>query len=263
MPSPTTVVDGPRARWGVSDCGQVMGQPNEAALASIEPEGNYEHLAIGVLEEGYTLAYKTGNVDNVKYDVYGQSDGIVCVGNHICRNDSNELVKMTESRTDDGLITIRQTFIVSKNETRITIRMEITHCAKERSRDLDDLLVKRYADIDVDTGGSAGWAGFQAFWDKNRDSVFSYNLDGDAPEKRRSHVVNMVAMPSDLPLDLTFVGQLGAEQYKVRANPSPLATPTPNRTDGDGVLQWQASRFRAGETFRINLYYDAYRSFAK
>ena len=79
MPSPTTVVNGIRANFGVSDCGQVMGQPNEAALASIEPEGTYEHLAIGVLEEGYTLAYKdTANVDHVKYNVYAQSSGIVC-----------------------------------------------------------------------------------------------------------------------------------------------------------------------------------------
>ena len=56
MPSPTTVVTGTRAKWGVSDCGQLMGTPAEAGLASIEPEGIYEHLAIGVLEEDVGLA---------------------------------------------------------------------------------------------------------------------------------------------------------------------------------------------------------------
>lgn len=59
MPSPTTVVNGIRANFGVSDCGQLMGKPTEAALASIEPEGTYEHLAVGVLEEGFTLCYMT------------------------------------------------------------------------------------------------------------------------------------------------------------------------------------------------------------
>ena len=54
MPSPTTVVNGIRAIWGVSDCGQLMGQDTEAALASVEPEGVYEHLAIGALQEGCT-----------------------------------------------------------------------------------------------------------------------------------------------------------------------------------------------------------------
>ena len=146
MTSPTTVVTGLRAKWGVSNCGQLMGTPTEAGLASIEPEGVYEHLAVGVLEEGYTLVYKTapGGADHVKYDVYQSSSGIVCVDSHICRNDNSEFVKSTESRTDDGLITIRQTFTVSKHTTRVIIRMEITNCQKERSVDLTDFLVKRY-----------------------------------------------------------------------------------------------------------------------
>jgi len=263
MPSPTTVVTGTRAQWGISDCGQLMGQPSEAGLASIEPEGVYEHLAIGVLEEGYTLVYKTAPAgpDHVKFDVYQSSSGIVCVENHICRNDRHEFVKCTESRTDDDLITIRQTFTISKNATRATIRMELTNCSREKSVDLTDFLVKRYADIDVDTGGSAGWANFQGFWDRTRYSVFSFNLDGDAPKGKRAHVVNMVAMPSDLVLDEPFIGKLGSQQYNQRANIDPVAAGT--RVDGDGVLQWHADRFLAGETLRINMYYEAYRSFAK
>jgi hypothetical protein len=119
MPSPTTVIDANRARVGVSDCGQIMGKDTEAGLASREPEGYYEHLAIGFLEEGYTLAYKVGGTDNVKYDVYEKSDGINCISSLVCRNDGAELVKTTESRTNDNLITIRQTFIFSKNSTRV------------------------------------------------------------------------------------------------------------------------------------------------
>lgn len=264
MPSPTTVVTGIRAKWGVSDCGQLMGTTSQAGLASIEPEGIYEHLAIGVLEEGYTLVYKTvpSGPDVVNYDVYQTTQGIVCVNNHICRDDNGEFVKSTESRTTDNLLTIRQTFTISKNATRVIIRMEITNCMeKGRSVDLTDFLVKRYADIDVDTGGSAGWAGFQAYWDKTRYSVFSYNLDGDAPKGKRAHVVNMVAMPSDLVLDEPFIGRLGSQQYNQRANINPVAPGT--KTDADGVLQWHANRFLAGETLRINMYYDAYRSFAK
>ncbi len=262
MASPTTVVAGTRAHWGVSDCGQLMGNASEAGIASVEPEGIYEHSAIGVLEEGYTLAYKVGSNDNVKYDVYGSSDGINCVSNHICRNDSAEFVKVTESKTDDDLITIRQTFIIPKNGTRVIIRMEVTNCSR-KSIDLNDFLVKRYADIDVDTGGSAGWANYQGRWDRTRYSVFSYNLDGDAPKGKRAHVVNMVAMPSDLPLDGTFVGKLGSKQYAFRDNPDLLSPLPTNPTDGDGILQWRASRFLAGEMFRINLYYDTFRSFAK
>lgn len=262
MPSPTTVVTGIRAIFGVSDCGQVMGEKEEA-LASIEPEGTYEHLAIGDLEEGYTLVYKTSPAgpDQVKYDVFQTSSGIVCGSSHICRNDRSELVKCTESRTDDGLVSIRQYFTVSKNATRIIIRMEITNCGKEKSADLSDFLVKRYADIDVDTGGTAAWAGFLAYWDTTRYSAFTYNLDGDAPKDRRAHVVNMVAMPSDLPLDDPFIGQHSSKQYDQRKNVDPVVPGT--RVDANGVLQWHANRFLPGETFRINMYYDTFRSFAK
>ncbi|MDP6582534.1 MAG: hypothetical protein QF681_17925 [Vicinamibacterales bacterium] len=98
---------------------------------------------------------------------------------------------------------------------------------------------------------------------KIRDSVFTYNLDGDAPDKKRGHVVNMVAMPSDLPLEGTYVGRLGAQQFASRANPNLLAPLPRGRTDGDGILQWPAPHFRAGECIRINLYYDTFRAFAK
>ena len=107
--------------------------------------------------------------------------------------------------------------------------------------------------------------GFAARWDKNRDSVFTYNLDDDAREfeVRRSHVVNMVAMPSDLPLDDTFVGPPLLQPVRIPGQ-SRSAGPLPTgREDGAGVLQWRASRFLAGETLRINMYYDTFRSFAK
>lgn len=262
MPSPTTVLNLDRINCGISDCGQIMGNTKESGLASLEPEGDYEHLAIGVFEEGYTLAYKIGGTDNVNYDVYGSNKGINCISSHICRNDSAEFVKTTESKTDDDLIIIRQTFIVPKNGTRIIIRMEFTNCSR-KSIDLDDFLVKRYADIDVDTGGSAGWANYRGRWDKTRYSVFSYNLDNDAPKGKCAHVVNMVAMPSDLPLDGTFVGRLGSRQYANRDNNNLLSPLPTDPADGDGILQWRTNRFLAGETIRINMYYDAFRSFAK
>ncbi len=40
-----------------------MGHVSEEGIATAEPEGVYEHLAKGVLEEGYTLVYKISGVD--------------------------------------------------------------------------------------------------------------------------------------------------------------------------------------------------------
>ena len=239
------------------------GNPGGSRARLYRTRGVYEHLAIGVLEEGYTLVYKTspGGPDHVKYDVYQSSSGIVCVENHICRNDNLEFVKSTESRTDDGLITIRQTFTISKNTTRVIIRMAITNCHKERSIDLTDFLVKRYADIDVDTGGSAGWAGFQAYWD--RPATRSSATTSTAMPRRAS--APMSSTWSRCPAISFSMNPSSAswafQQYNQRANINPVAPGT--KIDADGVLQWHADRFLPGETIRINMYYDAFRSFAK
>ena len=112
--------------------------------------------------------YKTAPAgpDQVKYDVYGSTSGIQCVSNHICRNDSHEFVKSTESKTDDALITIRQTFTVSQERHPSDHSNGDHQLSQGESVDLTDFLVKRYADIEVDTGGRAGWAGFQGIGTK-------------------------------------------------------------------------------------------------
>ena len=117
----------------------------------------------------------------------------------------------------------------------------------------------------MSTQGVARLGEFQVPLGQESNSVFTYNLDGDAEKGKgtRGHVVNMVAMPSDLPLDDTFVGRLGSNQYQFRDNPDPLSPLPTGLEDAVGVLQWRASRFRAGETFRINMYYDTFRSFAR
>ena len=76
MANNTDIITSERLLCGISDGGQIMGQEDEGAFASIEKEGTYEHLAVGDLEEGYTLAYRMGSSDYVKYDVYGSNKGI-------------------------------------------------------------------------------------------------------------------------------------------------------------------------------------------
>jgi len=52
---------------------------------------------------GYVVVSKEYKTYNGRYDGYGSSSGIVCVENHICRDDNGEFVKMTVSRTEDDL----------------------------------------------------------------------------------------------------------------------------------------------------------------
>ena len=75
--------------------------------------------------------------------------------------------------------------------------------------------------------------------------------------------MNMIALPGDLPLDDVFIGIHGDKPFKTRPNTIPVQTLPSERIDADGVLQWRARRFLAGETIRVNMCYDCYESFFK
>lgn len=254
MPTnPATVSSGQRIAVGFSLNGQLMNQGGPA-LRSLERDGTYEHLASGELDEGYALFYRSPSGDHVAYDVFVPTLGIVAHPPQLVRDDSSELVQLSESATVDGRILIRQTFTWSTNATRVDIRMQLTNTSSE---DLLDVVVKRYADLDVDTGGTRGWANYQNHWAINRDSVMAFNNPSEAPIGHCAHIVNMVAMPGDLAFVEAFAGLFGTNQYSQRANTDPVPS-AKVRVDGVGVLQWQTPHFRSGETIRLHLYYDVY-----
>jgi hypothetical protein len=251
-----TIRNGSRAAVGFSDFGQLMN--NGTAFASVEStgtgSGTYEHLGVGEPDEGYAIFYQVGTTAHTAYDLFTPILNITRGAPQVVRNDALELVKLSASTTADGLIAIRQSFTWSTNTTRVDIKMQFTNIAKV---DLTDILIKRYADIDVDTGGTKGWAGFQNHWRKNRDSVMAYNNPSEAPSGSSAHIVNMVAMPGDFPLSETFTGLFGVNQYATRANNNPNNSPA-TRVDGVGILQWHGDVLRSGETIRLHCYYDAY-----
>ncbi|TMQ04738.1 MAG: hypothetical protein E6J91_42645 [Deltaproteobacteria bacterium] len=245
---------------GFGHNGSVMNDAGQIGFRSLEAGGEaYEHFAVGDPEEGYAIFYKVGAADLVAHDVYAGAPGdlvnITPVSHSVLRNDANELVKETLSRTNDGMLEIRNMLTFAADATRVTVRMDITNISKRG--DLTEVLVKRYCDIDVDTGGPNGWAIFQNHFSKDRDSVHAWNQPSEikAPGKH-AHIVNMVAMPSDVPLDQTFIGMMGFDQFKTRANSSPITDSALH--DGIGILQWEATRLRVGESIRLNMYYDAF-----
>ena len=258
----TTVKLGPRLQVGFADQGCVMNDAPGVAFRSVEAGGDsYEHFAIGDPEEGYSLFYMTspGAGDIPAHDVFSTQPGdlvnITHVSHRNLRNDALELVTNTLSRTSDNMMEVNQMLTFAADATRVSIRMEITNISKN---DLVDILIKRYCDIDVDTGGPNGWANFQNHWSKDRDSIHAWNQPSEVVKPgKHAHIVNMVAMPSDLPLDQTFIGFMGRDQFKLRANQFPILSSV-QRVDGVGILQWQATRLRSGESVRLNLYYDAF-----
>jgi hypothetical protein len=256
----TVSLFGPRLKAGFGVGGSVMNDPGDIGFRSFETGGEqYEHFAIGDTEEGFALFYNPpGGANLVAHDVYATLAGdlvnITQVSDQNLVNDANEFVKQTLSRTTDGMLEIRNMLTFAADATRVTIRMDITNIGKQA---LTNVLVKRYCDMDVDTGGPNGWALFQNHFSKDTDSVHAWNQPTEVrPPGKHAHIVNMVAMPSDVPLDETFVGLFGFDQFKTRANLFPILNA--GRHDGIGVLQWEATRLRVGESIRLNMYYDAF-----
>lgn len=260
MPATVSACSNPRMRVGFGDNGSVMNDAGLPGFRSLEAGGEqYEHFAIGDLEEGFALFYRAPGVPNgVAHDVYSSVPGdllnITHVSNQVLVNGPGTFVKQALSRTTDGMLEIRNMLTFACDGTRVTVRMDITNISKQ---ELTEVLVKRYCDIDVDTGGPNGWANFQNHFSKDRDSVHAWNQPSEVrPPGKHAHIVNMVAMPSDVPLDETFIGLFGFDQFKTRANLFPILDA--GRHDGIGVLQWEATRLGIGESIRLNLYYDAF-----
>jgi hypothetical protein len=255
-----TSLFGARMKVGFGNSGSVMDDPGMIGFRSFEVGGlQYEHFAVGDPEEGFALFYKTGGVDHVAHDVFATGDrvNITQVSQRVLRNDASELVEEMLTRTTDGMLEIRNMLTFAVDATRVIVRMDITNISTHPAQDLTEVLVKRYCDIDVDTGGPNGWANFQNHFSKDRDSVHAWNQPSEVTSPgKHAHIVNMVAMPSDVPLDETFVGLFGFDQFNTRGNLFPI--PDAARHDGIGVLQWEATRLRVGESIRLNLYYDAF-----
>jgi hypothetical protein len=258
MPA-TVSAFGARLKAGFGNNGSVMNDPGQIGFRSLEAGGEqYEHFAIGDPEEGYAIFYRDAAGDHTAHDVYATLPGdlvnITPVSNAVFRNDAGEFVKEARSVTSDGMLAITNVLTFAVDATRVTVRMDVTNTAKQ---DLTDVLIKRYCDIDVDTGGANGWAGFQNHFSKDRDSIHAWNQPSEvvAPG-RHAHIVNMVAMPGNVPLDQTFIGLMGVDQFKTRANLAPIVDSA--RHDGIGILQWAVSRLRSGESVRLNMYYDAF-----
>jgi len=60
---------------------------------------------------------------------------------------------------------------------------------------------------------------------------------------------------SDVPLDQTFIGLMGFDQFRRARTNFPINDSALH--DGIGILQWEATRLRVGESIRLNMYYDA------
>ena len=143
--------------FGVSKYGEIC-----SPSVGLEYTSGYEHIAVGAYLEGYTIAYYEDSEDKLAYSVYDSRSFIVPVGFYIVENSTEQIIIKAVTKTRDSAILISSLIIHIWNTTYIEIICNITNNAHVVLR---DVVFKRNVDLDVDSGGTYGWAGFANYFD--------------------------------------------------------------------------------------------------
>lgn len=142
-------------------------------IIQYESPFGYEHLGVGSFSEGYVLCYTdpSGTPQNV-YDMGGFEFGFGPSTN-------TTSPQVTVSRdTFDGVLNFHQRFNADLGADRFSITMRVTNNTRST---IKNILLRRQADLDTDTGGAMGWAGFLNWFARTEmDGVSAWNDEARA-----------------------------------------------------------------------------------
>jgi hypothetical protein len=142
-------------------------------IIQYESPFGYEHFGVGSLSEGYVLCYTdpSATPQNV-YDLGGFEFGFGPSTN-------TTSPQVTVSRdTADGVLNFHQRFNADLGADRFSITMRVTNISRVT---IHNILLRRQADIDTDTGGAMGWANFLNWFARSEmDGVMAWNDEARA-----------------------------------------------------------------------------------
>lgn len=190
-------------------------------IVGLEGPRGYEHLASGAIGEGYVLCYGGSQA----FDV-GESEAGFTTGTASCTSTSCTVTR----NTIDNRLELKQVISKSSAERSATIAMTVRNLT---GSSISGVVLRRQADLDVDTGGTLGTASFQNwFGSTERESAFAWNPPGASPREEHAIV-------------LTFGGGTPATFAKVTSdildtscNPSNIAADGPVQGDHGVTLQF-------------------------
>ena len=163
----------------------------EYARATVSPNGNvfqfespagYEHINVGAVLEGYLLCYnQTGSPQAKWWDYYTFDNGGFSAATFL--PDAN----FSQRSTIDNKVLLTQTFTFSNRNNQVVINMKVKN---KTAQNLTNVVVRRQVDLDTDTGGALGWAGFiNTHGADLKDTVIAYNASSRPPAGRSAHTM--------------------------------------------------------------------------
>jgi hypothetical protein len=212
------------------------------------PEG-YEHLYTGSIYEGWSISYKVGDIDNHTYTIYKDypySKRPVPVSYTENKNTASELDVSVVTKTTDNILLITHRFVMDKTIPRINIYMTVKNIS---TGNVTDIRLKRVNDIDLDTAGTKGWAGYDNWFDLTPNGITTYTVN--PPEGREAHRLYFYGLPSPT----EFLVDDWDDWYQ-RENIIDF-TEYPVYGDYTTTLSWDLGNLLPdGETFPVNAVYS-------
>ena len=208
-----------------------------------EGPSGYEHLGIGSFSEGYVLCYGTRNAfDTGALETGFGASTATCSGSRctITRN------------TTDGLLQLRQ--VITKNassDRSFSVEMTVRNLT---GGSVTGIILRRQADLDVDTGGALGTAGFvNWFGSTERDSVTVWNPPNQSVREEHGVVLSRRAVN---PASILATAKVTTNILDSSCSPTNIAAGGPIRGDFGASIQFNVGTLAGGRTALATVQYQ-------
>ncbi|GAA1787542.1 hypothetical protein [Nostocoides veronense] len=151
-----------------------------------QPAAQYEHIGVGAVGEGYVLCY-TGQASSA-YDTGDASSGFGAPTTN---------ASQTSRKTLDNRLQLTQKFTLTPGSPTVPSNVLVTMSVKNLSGSpVNNVILRRQVDFDIDTGGAQGWAGFLSNHGRTLATVSAFHDPTEAPAGKESHGILMGVVQS-------------------------------------------------------------------
>ena len=203
----------------------------------------YEHLGIGSFSEGYVLCYGA----KIAYDTGALQTGFgastaTCSGSRctITRN------------TTDGILQLQQ--VITKNassDRSFGVAMTVRNLT---GGSVTGIILRRQADLDVDTGGALGTAGFvNWFGSTERDSVTVWNPPNQSAREEHGVVLSRRAVN---PASILATAKVTANILDSSCSPANIAASGPVQGDFGASIQFNIGTLQGARSATAGVQYQ-------
>lgn len=210
----------------------------------------YEHIGVGTFSEGYVLCYKnpfTGVIVRA-YDV-----GYTESGFGLPTTSLGPPVTVTRN-TADNLLQLKQEFFFDGVRKSLMIKMQVKNLSDYKT--VENIILRRQVDFDVDTGGASGWASFDNYHARtSKDGVFAWNDPKNAPLGKEAHGMCLRHLVKGRG---TYVAKVTDAILDTTCNPGSKTTPVVTRTDDGHTLQYNIGALGPGISTPVWIQYERF-----